>query len=197
MPWGDTVGNNDPEQETMRAFLLAGLLAGIAMPALASDDVESAYTDLDLTQCLVMESDDFGTNWACPGYKGMPTYVAEGDLRFMVSYGFGADKEKAAEQTVPPFNTLGTRIEWRLSNRTGGWRPFATIVRYFVQREEGDKEGQVLVVTRIEPGATCQTAYVDALANPDANELARRAADEKARDFDCANEPETIGDFKA
>jgi hypothetical protein len=181
----------------MRALLLTAVLIGGAVPALASDDVQSAYTDLDLTQCLVMESDDFGTNWACPGYKGMPTYIAEGDLRFMVSYGFGADREKAAEQTLPPFNTLGTKIEWRLSNRTGGWRPFATIIRYFVQREGGDAEGQVLVVTRIEPGATCQTAYIDALANPDANELARKAADEKARDFDCADEPETIGTFKA
>ena len=58
-------------------------------------------------------------------------------------------------------------------------------------------EGQVLVVTKIAPGATCHVAYVDALANPDANELARKAADEKAVDFDCENEPEIVGKFEA
>jgi len=53
------------------------------------------------------------------------------------------------------------------------------------------------VVTRLAPGATCQIAYVDALANPDANELARKVADEKAAGFDCENEPEYVGKFEA
>jgi hypothetical protein len=96
---------------------------------------------------------------------------------------------------------LGPKIEWRLSNKTGGYKPFATILRFYVQRldDAGNEksEGQVLVVTKVEPGATCQIAWIDALANPNANELARQAADEKAADFDCANEPEIVGKFEA
>lgn len=176
------------------ALVLGAALA--AAPARAAE-VMSAYTDINLDECLVMESDDFGTMWACPGYKGMPVYVAEGDLRFMVSFGFGADRERAAEQTPGPFNTLGPRIEWRLSNAGGAWRPFAAIVRYHLDKPEGGTGGQVLAVIRIAPGATCHVAYVDARANADANDLARQAADERARDFDCADEPETVGTFGA
>ncbi len=45
----------------------------------------------------------------------------------------------------------------------------------------------MLVVTRLPPGAVCHVAYVDVKANPNANEVARQAAD-KARDFNCAKD---------
>jgi hypothetical protein len=171
-------------------------LMALAATPVAADEVTSAYTDINLDECLVWETSDFGSSWACAGYKGYPVRVAEGDLRFFLSYGFGAPAERAAEQTPPPFNYLGQTIEWRLSDDTGGWRPFATIVRYFVDNDT-DTDGQVLVVTRLEPGATCQVAYIDALANPDANELARQTADDIAPTFDCAKEPEIVGEFSA
>jgi hypothetical protein len=175
--------------------VLAVLLA--AAPA-SAQQLESSYTDVDLDDCSVISSDDFGSTWACPGYKGIPVMIAEGDLRFFVSYGLKSTEEKAAEQTLLPFNHLGEKIEWRLSNAEGGWKPFATILRYFVQREDGGEEdGQILVVTKVEPGATCHVAYIDALANPDANELARQAADDLVADFDCADQPEIVGDFEA
>lgn len=175
--------------------LMVALL--FAAPA-AAQQIESSYTDVDLDDCLVVRSDDFGSTWACPGYKGLPVMIAEGDLRFFVSYGLRSTEEQAAGQTLPPFNHLGEKIEWRLSNAGGGWKPFATILRYFVQREAGGAEdGQILVVTRLEPGATCHVAYVDALANADANVLARAAADDLAPDFDCADDPEIVGAFEA
>ena len=40
--------------------------------------------------------------------------------------------------------------------------------------------------TRLPPGAVCHVAYIDVAANPNANELARKAADELARDFQCS-----------
>jgi hypothetical protein len=178
-----------------------GILAGLCLMAVASPAAaagfDSAYTDIDLDQCTVISSDDMGSVWACPGYKGIPVRIAEGDLRFFVSYGFSAGDEPSAGQTPPPFNYLGPKIEWRLTNASGGWKPFATIVRYFVSKDESGTEGQVLVVTRIEEGATCQIAYIDALANPEPNVLARKAADENAGEFDCSNEPEIIGKFEA
>jgi hypothetical protein len=174
------------------------LLALAPSAALAQSGFTSAYTDLDLDQCLVLEADDFGASWSCPGYKGFPLLVEEGDLRFSLSYGFDADENSVGFQTLPPFNRLGEKLEWRLSNALGRWFPVATIVRYHTAHPEtGEDFGQVLVVTQIAEGNSCHIAYVDARANDNANELARQAAD-RAGDFDCANdEVEIIGAFEA
>jgi hypothetical protein len=52
----------------------------------------------------------------------------------------------------------------------------------------------MLAVTRLPPGPACHVAYVDVKANPNANELARNAADEFARDFKCGkDEVKVIG----
>ncbi len=178
----------------MKQLLVAALALAVATPAHAA--FNSAYTDINLDECLVLDADDFGASWSCPGYKGYPLMVTEGDLRFSLVYGFGA---KAADgQTLPPFNRLGAKLEWRLSNDLGRWMPIATIVRYYTaDPETGEDKGQVLVVTQLVEGNSCHIAYIDALANKDANELAREAAD-KSGDFDCAtDEVEIIGKFEA
>jgi hypothetical protein len=179
--------------KTMLAAL--GILAALAMPAQAA--FNSAYTDLDLDECLVLDADDFGASWSCPGYKGYPLLVSEGDLRFSLRYGFNIDKEPRG-QTLGPFNTLGPKLEWRLSNQKGRWLPIATIVRYHTaDPETGEDSGQVLVVTQLVEGNSCHIAYIDARANANANELAREAADASG-DFDCASdEVEIIGEFTA
>jgi hypothetical protein len=71
-------------------------------------------------------------------------------------------------------------------------------VRYHTANvETGENKGQVLVVTQLAEGNSCHIAYVDALANKDANELARAAADKSGK-FNCAkDEPEVIGEFTA
>lgn len=177
------------------AWLAAGAIAfAFAHPAAAA--FESAYTDINLNDCLLLEADDFGASWACPGYKGYPLRISEGDLRFLVEYGFNIDAEPDAV-SLPPFNHLGPRIEWRLSNQSGNWVPIATIVRYFTDAGEGEKENQVLVVTQLSEGATCHIAYIDATANEDANAKARAAADEMAGSFDCEKDPQIIGEFEA
>jgi hypothetical protein len=167
-----------------------------AQPAAAQENI-SAYTDLNLDECTVHSSDDMGSTWSCSGYKGIPVMVGEGDLRFFISYGLKSTEEKAAQQTLPPFNHPGQKIEWRLSNASGSLRPVATILRFFTQREEGEDEAEILVVTKVETGSTCHVAYIDATANTDANELARGAADDIAPDFDCENQPQIVGDFEA
>ena len=176
--------------------VLVSLLA--TAPVLAQPGTMSVYTNLDLDQCLVLDADDFGASWACPGYRGYPLMVQEGDLRFSLRYGFNIDKNDAGFQTLPPFNELGETLEWRLSNALGRWMPVATIVRYHTaDPETGVNKGQVLVVTQLKEGDTCHIAHIDALANEDANALARQAAD-KAGDFDCmTDEVEVIGAFEA
>lgn len=162
----------------------------LAQPAQAAR-YDSIYTDLNLDDCLVLNADDFGASFACPGYKGYPLWVAEGDLRFFVSYGFGAPDEMAASQTLPAFNTVHSTLEWRLTDASGAWKPFATILRWFTQTGDGTDgvpDGEILVVTKIAPGDTCHTAYIDAKIVPNANELAREWADKAVANFNCATD---------
>jgi hypothetical protein len=182
----------------MRMLFLAGALA-LSLGSAWAAEPTSSYTDLNLNACTLVTADDMGGTFACPGYKGIPVMVAEGDLRMFVSYGLTSITEPAAQETLPPFNHLGPRIEWRLRTAEDGRLvAYATILRWFTQREEGEPEGQVLVVTQLKPGATCHVAYIDAVANEDANELAREAADDLAGNFMCGDEmPKVRGEFEA
>ena len=89
-------------------------------------------------------------------------------------------------ETFGPFNTTGKKIEWRLD---ADGRPIAAILRYFISDPEGvAADGQVLVVSRVaqaDDGLSCVVGYVDARLNKNANELARKIADDDAADFAC------------
>jgi hypothetical protein len=120
----------------------------------------------------------------------MPVRVAEGDLRFLISYGENAAEEVAAGETLPAFNTIGTTLEWRLERdrSNGSLHPIATILRYFTDSGTGEN-GQVLVVTKLGgPGQVCHIGYVDALLNPDANVMARQVAEQAAAGFVCGQD---------
>lgn len=130
-----------------------------------------------------------GARFACLGYDNIPVYVTEGDLRMFVSFGLGAIREKAAEQTLPTFNNIGDTLEWRVEYKNGKWVPFATILRWYTQVGDGSgPDGEVLVVTKLEPGNVCHVARIIADLIPYANEEARRFADTRVAGFDCASD---------
>ena len=184
----------------MRAFALAVVL--FATPA-AAQSIEYVYTKFDAKKCRHergKEVEDYGS-WLCPGHEKLNVLLSAGDQRMYVTYGSGKQKDLAASQTFPGFNDVyeGT-VEWRIEKTDGKARPFATILRWNVVTPD-DREkatgpikstGRVLVVTRLGPGGTCHVGYVDAKANPDANELARRIADEKARTFKCGKDKRIV-----
>jgi hypothetical protein len=177
------------------AFAIA--LAAMGTPVFATEIV-SAYTDVDADRCRHTkgtEVEDYGS-WRCSGYDGIAVRLSGGDQRMYVSFGSRAADEPAAGQTFPAFNNMYKgRIEWRLERRPdGAQRPFATIVRWNVMIDEDSRVagGRVLVVTRLGPGGVCHVGYVDALANPDANVLARQIADEKARAFKCGKDKRIV-----
>lgn len=177
---------------SLTSFFMVALAIAASTPASAA--TQSAYTDIDLDECTILSADDFGARYACPGYRGYPLYIAEGDLRYFVSFGFGAPDEMAASQTPAPFNTLGDKIEWRLSNQSGRFLPFAAIIRYHLDDPEGgDNKGEELIVTKIAPGNTCHIAYVDAKTAEKPNERARELADTLATDFDCQTDEPVRG----
>ncbi len=169
--------------------------------------VASAYTTFDSKTCRHTKGtaeEDYGS-WRCPGLNGIGITLSAGDQRMYVTYGRASKGEDlASTQTFPAFNNVysGT-VEWRGEAQPGGKiKPFATILRWNVMTGKDEdaalgpvvSSGRVLVVTRLGPGGLCHVGYVDARANADANELARKIADETARTFRCGtDEPRVLG----
>jgi hypothetical protein len=171
--------------KTACAWLLALIL--IASPAFGQT-VESVYVDLDLDRCeIVRKHQETGSVvQRCPGLAAFPIFVAEDDLRFFVGYGPNGQKQKAFSQTLPPFNTIHTKIEFRV--KRSGKQPFASILRYFTESGEGRPKGQMLVVSKIEGREACHMAYVDAQKAANPNEMARQIADSMAQTFRCGRD---------
>lgn len=178
-----------------KGTLVAVLAAGVSAGGWAQE-MRSEYSEIDLEDCTTVFVYEAGAGWACPGLRGFPLLVAERDLRFVVSFGFSAFDEKAFEQRFMRFNSTGVTLEWLVAEDDEmGPIPVAAIQRFYLDGyEEGDRPDEVLVVTRIEEGNTCQVAHIDAHANPEANALAREAAAELLPGFDCASQdPVRVG----
>lgn len=160
---------------------LAVFLLGLT--AVSAAGSTSVYTKLDLKDCLILNTEaeaeeNQGAEWVCAGYDRIVVWVAEGDLRSFLGYGSRGREQCSYHQTLGPFHTIHTALEWRL--RDGA--PIATILRYVL---DGDVRPQpYLVVTKLGAGQACHMAYVDA-STPDANRLAQEAADRFAPNFDC------------
>jgi hypothetical protein len=167
-----------------------------------AETIGSSYTSTAPKDCHVRSAGngvDDSTIRVCPGKNGLIVLIAEDDLRESVSVGrnrLAASKEPAAETWFSPFNSTANTVEWRAANG----RPYAIIQRWHIadnaDRDKDDRpiDKPMLAVTRLAPGPVCHVAYIDVQANPNANELARKAADEIARNFKCGKDKvQTIG----
>ena len=167
-----------------------------------AETIGSSYTSTAPKDCRVKSAGngvDDSTIRVCPGKNGLIVLISEDDLRETVSVGrnrLSASKEPAAETWFGAFNSTTNTVEWRGANG----RPYAIIQRWHIaDNSDRDKDDrpiakQMLTVTRLSPGPVCHVAYVDVQANPDANELARKAADEIARSFKCGKDKvKTVG----
>jgi hypothetical protein len=183
------------------AALLAAAF-GLISPANAQT-FSSSYTSTAPTDCRPVGKPgklDGSTTQVCPGKSGLVVMISEDDLRETVSVGpnrMAAAKEPAAEAWFGPFNSTAHTVEWRAVDG----KPFAIIQRWLIADNDApDKTGSpttkpMLAVTRLPPGPVCHVAYIDGQANPNPNELARKAADEFARDFKCGkDEVKVIGE---
>ncbi|MGY8636797.1 hypothetical protein RAD15_30440 [Bradyrhizobium sp. 14AA] len=175
---------------------LAVLMTCLGLDRADAQSMGSTYTSTAPKDCRQIGKPselDASTTRICPGKGGFMVLIAEDDLREIVSVGRNrkaAAEEPAAKVWFGPFNSSETTIEWRSAGAT----PFAIIQRWHIaDSADPDKQGRpntkaMLVVTRLPPGPACHVAYVDAAANPTANELARKAADELARSFTCGKD---------
>jgi hypothetical protein len=176
--------------------VIVALLADPCGAAPATKPVfSSIYTSIAAKQCrhtslLKIDGADYASDHMCPGLGGLKVLRQEDDLRQTVSVGRSraeAAGEPAAAQGFGQFNSTADTIEWRLADG----RPFAIIQRWYVADAEApEKNGrpqskQILIVTRLPPGPVCHVAEIEVKGNPNANQAARKAADETARDYQC------------
>lgn len=178
-----------------------GLLAAASMaaitPAEAVDLNKSRLSTIELKKCRQLSRHKDGGAWLCPGLKGYPVYLAEGDLRQMLAFGPQPQKRRSATQTLGPFNTVfearqRPTIEWRVeSDARGRIVPFATIVRLHISRD--GQKSDVLVITKVDAKDSCQLAAIDAQANTDAMALARAWAIAEAKKASCPDRPKPLG----
>jgi hypothetical protein len=184
--------------------LALSICAGSGLiPKASAQTIGSFYTSTAPGHCRVSGAGnrvDDSTTRFCPGRAGLGVLVNEDDLRETVSVGRSratAAREPAAGLWFGPFNASTATVEWRALDG----KPFAIIQRWHLDdNDDEDKNGRptakpMLVVTRLPPGPVCHVGYVDVKANPDADELARKAADEFARGFKCGkDEVKVIGE---
>jgi hypothetical protein len=184
----------------MTGLVLAACTALGALCQANAQTFSSFYTSTAPKDCRVVSAQtgvDDSTIRTCPGKAGLVVVISEDDLRETVSVGrnrAAADREPAAQSRFGPFNSTTHTVEWRAANG----KPFAIIQRWHIaDNDDPDKQGRptskpMLAVTRLPPGGVCHVAYVDAQANANPNELARKAADELARDFKCGKDDVVI-----
>ena len=180
------------------------LIASVGIAGAQDGAYESAYTKITDDSCVQVSFSEEGGSYlgACAGYGGYPLLLAEGDLRQSVFFGFvGEWFGEGAYESFSAFNSTNDTVEWRLK----GGVPVTAILRWFIDNpnpETGSPDdanrGQVLVVSKVaQPGTGdgCVVGYVDALANDNANALARQVADTLGENFRCRiDEPEFHGE---
>ncbi len=184
------------------AAILIAAASGVLASKMAAAETTSVYTDIDSNKtCIVVaqapEGEGDGARLICAGYMGFPIVIDYDDARESVFYGFSPSPDRQWE-SFSGFNAAGKKVEWRLLAENGVTIPFATINRWSVaDPEDSDKQIEVLVVSKVgqlDERQGCVVGLVRASGNPQANETARRIADEQTREFSCGDERTIVGD---
>lgn len=183
-----------------KTALGAALLVALVAPTHAAS-IDSAYTDIADANCVTVDKagadDGDWSTTVCAGFMGFPVVIDSSDARESVSYGFSPFPDKQWE-SFDGFNSAGKKIEWRLLRDGEKTIPFATISRWSVaDPEDPEQNMEVLVVSKvgqINKREICVVGLVRASGNPDANELARKIADEQVDQFSCGDEKSIVGE---
>ncbi|PLP56769.1 hypothetical protein CYK37_23440 [Mesorhizobium loti] len=188
----------------MRSALTILVLAGFCQ-GVSAGEITSVYTDLVAEKdCLTYaKAGDGDGDWAdlsCSGYRGYPVLLGYDDARESVFYGFPPTDMTSSWESFVGFNSAGPKVEWRVETNGDVSVPFAAINRRSVSGDDGTTKTEVLVVAKVaqmESRQGCTVALV-AGSSPNANDEARKIADEKARSFACGKDTRiTVGTVPA
>jgi hypothetical protein len=164
----------------MKRLFALPLFLAFAAPAFAGD-FGSVFTRISAAFCKPLDAEAYGA-FLCAGYGDLNVYHASGDLRTYEAYGVGPENHCAAGQTFLGPNRTGDIVEWRLF----GGRPVAAITQWFVSLNGSNtRYAHWVTVSKIEQHDSCRMALVDG-NYPDADDRARKLADDLAMTFECA-----------
>ena len=154
-------------------------LGGVASAA----SLESVYTDLIPAKCKVTKEDVEYQEEKCPGLAGYTLLSIYGDQRQSITVVSPQGKEYPLnywEVITPGMSHVGDKAEWRVVKENGKPVPKALIVRVTTAPHlAGEKKASYLAVAKITPDAICVTDRIE--PGPQANDLARQAADAAAK----------------
>lgn len=158
----------------------------------AQAEMRSVYTKIDLKKCKQTEKADeyvFGGTWRCKGYGGYDVFISSVDDRESAAFGKSRENNCSGLKTFNGFNSVGNTVEWRVKNG----KPYAAILRWTVSidPEDSTRLASWLVVNKLGPKDACHMHYV-AGSYPNANDQARKAADDLAADFKCETDVPTV-----
>ena len=179
------------ERVMKAAFGLMGLalvcVAGLGATPVASQTVSRVYTQFDADKCRHTRGKDGRGLWRPGAAPAMTASMSISAPAISACRSASAATRRASRRRARPSppSTAPTKAPSNGGSRrrrTASRAPFATILRWNVKLEDDEKDttGRVLVVTRLGPGGVCHVGYVDARANPNANELAQQLADARA-----------------
>jgi hypothetical protein len=172
----------------MRMF--AAVLVFLCPMAAGAAEVTSSVTNFDLARCKMIEPADqyvHAGTWACKGFGAVSIVQSSTDDRSYAAFGQDGMKHCSFRKTFSPFNTALSPVEWRIK----GGKAFAAIERWSVVKDDRGHSVTWLVVNALRKGDSCHVHYVSG-SYPDANIVARRAADRLAAAFDCGNDVPTF-----
>jgi hypothetical protein len=170
------------------SVILAAVSLTLSASALRAEEViESTYTKHDYAKCKELKQEDDVHKYRCEGHVGtlVNAYAAEDSL----TVDFGMQGAKGEEWQFPTsFVFAKDTVEWRGRVRTGKMTPYAAILRYDVGQSIGGPFKPVLYVYHIKGlQGSCIVGSVDG-THPDANERARKLADEVSAGFRCGTD---------
>lgn len=186
----------------VRVAAAIGLVVSCA-PALAAGGsatggFKSLYSEVSRTRCpndfnrpLSQLGDHQPITYSCPGRAGYAVDVVYEGAYVRVLFRRTGEKRVAAQ--LGAGYDVGDTVEWRGIPSASGFEPRAAIIRLKIRDAKG-KLGEVLGLVRVDGGRACAAAFIDAAANRDASELARRTADEIAEGAGCGElAPRVVG----
>jgi hypothetical protein len=167
------------------SIALAALALAVSAAALRADEIiESTYTKHDYAKCKEGKQEDDVHKYRCEGHVGTLVNVYMAEDSTTVDFGFQGDKDDQG-QFPSSFVFAKETIEWRGRVRTGKMTPYAAILRYDVGPAIGGPFKPVLYVYHIKGlQGSCIVGSVDG-SHADANERARKLADEHSAGFRC------------
>jgi hypothetical protein len=133
------------------------------------------------------QDEEFGMQFRCRGVAGIDVIVHYEDARDTLTFGRRGKTETALFNLGGPISGVRETLEWRgRRNAKGEFAPYAAIARLAFENPNVAQADwrSTLMVVRIAPNLkqSCLMGFVDARANADANDVARRVADQWAAD---------------